>query len=207
MPKREKLLNELKGEHDYGVLLMSQMDSVPETLQFVVATTQYDEQAEGLRDQSRYVIRAIGVREHRISLGLFRSLRFVDDHPLLYEYNTPPVGVFFKGQPDHPNELLLDIMQAHSSTFGVWRTFPQYLNIAQPLLDLLTSGGGLLGEMPKPLAERMNKVLTHHKLETKLMEASKIGMSEDSHSIRQSALLIDDSYMVATTFSVDALGR
>lgn len=207
MPKRENLLSELQGEHDYGVLLMSQMDAVPETLQFVMATTQYDETAQGLRDRTRYVIRAIGVHEHRISLGMFRTLRFVDDHPLLYEHNTVPVGVFFKGKPQNANELLLDLMQAYSSTFGVWRTFPQYLNIGQPLLDLLDRGGGLLGEVPQPLAERLEKVLRHHQLETKLIAAEKIGMGEDGHGIKQSALLMDDSFVVASSFAVDTLGK
>lgn len=207
MPKREKMLAELKDEQDYGVLLMVQMDGVPETLQLVVGTTQYDADKGGLRDRGQYVVRALGVREHRVSVGLFGSLRIVDDHPLLYPHNTTPAALFFRGKPKDTNELLLDIMQAHSSVFGAWRQFPLYMNIAQPLTTLLASGGGLLGEMPKPLAERLVKVLAHHGLEHKLVEGEPVGADEHGRSRLQKALLIDDSYILALDFSVEELGK
>lgn len=207
MPKRARLLDELKDEKDYGVFLIIQMDGVPETLQLVIATTRLDEKAGGLRDRSRYVIRALGVREHRVSVGLFGTLQFLDDHPLLHQYNTPPAAVFFRGKPDDRNELLMDIMQAHASTFGPWRQFPQHMNVEQPLLDLLGSGGGLLGEMPRPLAERMVKVLEHHGLEHKLVEGEDTGEDEHGRSRQHKLLLIDQSYLIALDFTVDELGK
>ncbi|MDX1991045.1 MAG: hypothetical protein SF029_01565 [bacterium] len=200
MPKRDKLLAELQGEDRYGVLLMAQMDAVPETLQFVVVTTQMDEAAGGLRDQGRYIIRALGVREHRVSVGIFGNLRLLDDHPLLYEYNTPPTGLFFRGTPDDANELVLDIFQGYASTFGPWRQIPTYFNLNRPLLDLVSGGGDLLGEMPKPLAERLDKVLQQHRLETKVMEGKRT-------EPKLKVLLLDDSYVVALDFSIDELGK
>lgn len=207
MPKRDKLLDQLKDEKDYGVFLMVQMDGVPETLQLVVATTHLDETTGGLRDRGQYVIRALGVQEHRAEVGLFGKLGFLDEHPLLDQYNTAPVGVFFKGQPDNVNELLLDIMQAQSSVYGFWRDFPRYMNIAQPLVDLLGSGGGMLGEMPQPLAERMAKVLDHHGLEHKLVMDETPDKDEHGRSQLRKLLLIDDSYVIALDFSVEELGK
>jgi hypothetical protein len=208
MPKREQLLKDLEGDKSYGVFLMAQMDSVPETLQLVIATTEYDDQAGGLRDKSRYLIRAIGVQEHKISVGMFGSLRFFDDHPLLYQYNTTPAGVFFRGQSADPNALLVDMLQAYAGTFGPWRQIPQYLNTNKPLLSLLASTGDLLGEMPKPLAENLVKVLEKHNLETKVIEGqSPLEADEHGRTQLMKALVIDDSYLVALDFTVETLGR
>jgi hypothetical protein len=208
MPKREQLLKDLEGDNAVGVLLLVQMDSVPETLQLVIATAEYDEKAGGLRDKTRYLIRAIGVQEHRASVGIFRTLEFSTDHPLLYQYNQTPAGVFFRGQAADPNALLVDMLQAYASTFGPWRQIPQYLNTGKPLFSLLTSGGDLLGEMPKPLADRIVPVLEKHKLETKIIEGqSPLDSDEHGRSQLMQALVIDDSYLVAIDFTVDILGK
>lgn len=202
MPKREQMMREINQENGYGVFLMAQMDSVPDTLQFVVATTEYDADTDGLRDKSRYVVRSLGVQEHRISVGMFGALASHDDHPLLHQYNTQPVGVFFRGKPENPQELVLDIFQGYASTFGPWRHIPTYLNTSKPLVDLVSGGGDLLGEMPKPLAERMEKILQHHNLETKLIEGE---LPDEQPTMK--VLLLDDSYVVAMDFSIDELGR
>jgi hypothetical protein len=208
MPKREQLLRDLEGEQAYGVLLMVQMDSVPETLQLVIATTEFDEKAGGLRDKNRYLIRAIGVQEHKVSVGMFGSLRFADDHPLLYQYNTTPFGVFFRGTAADPNALLVDMLQAYATTFGPWRQIPTYLNTAKPLFNLLSSSGDLLGEMPQPLADELVKTLERHSLETKTIAGqSPLDADEHGRSQLMKALIVDESYLVAMDFTVDLLGK
>ncbi len=209
MPKRQQLLDDLSGEKSYGVFLMVQMDGVPETLQMVITTTELDEQRGGLRDKRSYVIRAIGVQEHRVSVGLFGNLRFMDTgHPLLYQYNETPAGLFFRGRPDDSNALLVDFMQAYTSTFGPWRQIPTYLNVSRPLLDLLNSGGDLVGEMPKPLAEKLASAFERHGLETKIIEgAAPEESDEHGRTQHMKALIIDDSYIVAMDFTVEFLGK
>lgn len=208
MSKQEQLFSEMAAENAVGVLLMVQMDAVPETVQIVVATTVYDEQAGGLRDQSRYVIRAIGVQEHQVSVGIFHKLQILDDHPLIYQHNTTPVGLFFRGTPDDVNALMVDLLQAYASTFGPWRQIPQYLNTSRPLLTLLSSGGDLLGEMPGPLADNLVKALEQHGLETKIV-AGQSPLEADEHGRTQlmKALILDDSYFVAMDFVVEQLGK
>lgn len=208
MPKREQLLRELSGENSYGVFLMLQMDSVPETLQLVVATTELDKQRGGFRDVGQYVIRALGVVEHRVSVGLFRSLRFVEDHPLLYQYNTTPHALFFRGKAPDPNALLVDVLQSCAMIFGPWRQVSEYLNTSQPLLSLLASEGGLLGQMPEPLARNLSGVLEKHGLET-LLQAGDPVTPQDEHGRSQlrKALILDDSYVIALDFTVDQLGK
>jgi len=205
--KKEQLIADFSKESAVGFLLMSQLDAIPETIQLVVAATELDEAAGGLRERANYVIRAIGVIEHRLSLGQFATLQFSDDHPLLYRYNDAPCGLFFRGTPDDPNALLVDMLQAYATTFGPWRQIPEYLNQNKPLFNLLTSGGDLLGEMPKKLADNLVKALESHKLETKVMVDE--GLDEDEHGRSQlrKVLLLDDSYIIALDFSVDILGK
>jgi hypothetical protein len=208
VPKRDQLLSEISGENFYGVLLAAQMGGSPNELQLIVQTAEYDASVEGLRERTRYVIRALGVREHKLSLGVFGLLQFSDDHPLLYHHNTPKAGVFFRGKVDNVAEVVLDISQAHASTFGPWRFLADDINRAAPLVDLLASGGGLLGEVPKPLAERYARVLEHHHVEHKLIEETSFEAA-DEHGRPKLAklLLIDDGYIVALDFSVDYLGK
>ncbi len=208
---RDQLMRELEGERDYGVLLVAQMGGVPNEVQLIVETAQYDEAAQGLRPQHDYIIRALGVREHRVNLGVFGRLSFSDDHPLLYHHNTPRVAVHFDGKAENVNELVLDISQAYVSTFGQWRhlvDMAEDINRAMPMVDLLNSGYGLLGTMPKPFAERIGKVLTHHNVGYSLSEDGTFE-TEDEHGRSRLAklLLIDQSYFIALDFSVEKMGK
>jgi hypothetical protein len=207
MPKRNKMLKEINGENSLGVFLMAQMDGVPDTIQLMVTTADYDKEIDGLREKGHYIIRALGVREHKISVGMFNNLVFNkgDEHPLLYGYNAKPMGVFFRGRPDNATELVLDIFQGYASTFGPWRQMPEFLNVSKPLLNLVRDGGDMLGQMPFPLAKRMEKALQHHSLETNLIEAK----LEEGHEVppQMELLLLDNSYVVAINFSVEEMGK
>lgn len=206
MPQRDLLQQALATEQGYGVLLAAQMGGAPNELQLLIQTADYDAAIEGLRERQRYVVRALGVREHKLSLGLFGRLVFSGDHPLLYHHNTPSVGVFFRGDVPHVSEVVLDLSQAHASTFGPWRPLADDINRAAPLVDLLASGGGLLGEMPKPAAERVAKVLAHHGVEHKLVEDSSFDtVDEHGRSRLAQLLLIDEGYIIALDFSVEQM--
>jgi len=207
MPDRAQLLSELEQDKDYGILLTVQVGGVPNELQLLLETAEYDEVMQGLRPRSNYIIRALGVREHRLTLGVFGKLTFTHDHPLLYHHNTPSVAVEFAGKPGNLNELVLDVSQAYASTFGTWRHLTEIsadINRAAPLVDLLNSGGGLLGIMPQPLAERMAKVLTHHGMTAQLQVDDKFSETDEHGRARGSELLlIDQTYVIALSYSVD----
>jgi hypothetical protein len=206
--KTSKLLGELQGEKDYGVLLAAQMGGVPQELQLMIQTAAFDEQANGLRPRSQYIVRALGVVEHRVSLGMFGRLFVADEHPILFHYNLPRQTIHFEGKPKDINELVLDIHQGYLSTFGPWRELARDINRAQPLVTLLTSGNGVLGTMPTPAAERMVKVLKHHGMSARLEEYVPYEQSDEHGRSRMMKLLaIDDSYLIALDFSVDELGK
>lgn len=206
---RAQLLSELNQEQDYGILLTAQVGGVPNEIQLLVETAVYDEAVEGLRPRGNYIIRALGVREHRVSLGVFGRLAFTQEHPLLFHHNLPRYAVQFEGKPDNLHEIVLDISQAYASTFGAWRHLTEIsadINRAMPLYDLLSAGDGLLGVMPAPLAERMEKVLTHHGMKvTKELAEPFTPKDEHGRSRASELLLIDQTFIVALSFSVDKM--
>lgn len=211
-PEQEQFFADLQGENRQLALLVAQVGAAPTELQLITQVAEYDEEAEGLRPVRSYIVRVLGVLEHRIqNLGTtVDNVQLLDDHPLLYEYTTPPTAVFFRGSVNNPDALLMDIAQAHSSTFQGWRHFPQYLNVEQPLASLLSSGGGLLGQMPKPLAERVLKVLEHHKLETKTAQGTPYVGLHDNPALLQTPLkllIIGSSYFVSYGFSFQEMRR
>lgn len=210
MPKRDQLVSELSGEKDYGVLLVAQMGGVPNELQLIIQTAQYDDQAQGLRPRHTYVARALGVLEHRVSVGVFGRLRFLDEHPLLYHHNTPKVAVYFDGKPADFNELVLDISQAHVSAYEGWRHLVETedVNRSLPLIELFQRGFGVVGVMPQPFAERVGKVLDHHGIKhTANVETDFETTDEHGRSRLAKLLLLDQSYVIALSFSVEELGK
>ncbi|MCA9914111.1 MAG: hypothetical protein KC496_12215 [Anaerolineae bacterium] len=207
MPKRQKLQSELKGERDYGVFLAAQMGGVPEELQLMIQTAQLDEQAGGLRPRGQYVVRVLGVKEHRASLGVFGNFFFAEDHPLLFHYNEPRQTIHFSGKPADIHELVLDIHQAYVTTFGPWRELAGDINRTQPLVSLLASGEGVLGVMPQPVAERVAKVFAHHKMTCTLDDEPAPAIDDHGRSQKMKLLGIGDSYFVAMDYSVDEIGK
>jgi hypothetical protein len=206
MPLTEQLLREMSAEESLGIVLMAQLDAVPETLQVVIVTTEPDPTTGNLRDLNRYLIRAIGVAEHRLTLGLFKSLRITEDHPLLYAYNTDAVGLFFRGETPNADSLVLDVLQGYASVFGQWRSPPTYFNLEAPLHTLLTSGGGLLGEMPRPLADRLSNIMEAHGLETRTFFEEEVP-DEHGRERKRRVMLLDDAFIVAFDFTIERLGK
>ena len=76
------------------------------------------------------------------------------------------------------------------------------------MVDLLNSGYGLLGTMPKPFAERIAKVLAHHNITYSLTEDAAFEATDDhGRSKLAKLLLIDQSYFIALDFSVELMGK
>ena len=211
MDKREQFLADVAPEDHHAALLVAQVGAMPTELQLVIDVARYDESVEGLRPLRSYIVRVLGVVEHQITgLGTTTSdVRLLTDHPLLKQYTDEAAALFFRGQPDDANALALDIAQAHASTFGPWRHFPEYINAEKPLLTLLTSGGGLLGQMPRSLADACVPVLEHHGLETKLMlDASQASRAEGPMKDQDlQVLLLGDAYFISYAFAFDEVGK
>ncbi|MDX2163610.1 MAG: hypothetical protein SF162_20005 [bacterium] len=215
MPERAKLLADLDGINRYGVLMLVQMGGVPEEIQLIFQTAAYDQAANGLRPLNNYIIRALGVREHKLSVGVFSRLAFLDEHPLLIHHNTPRVAVMFDGAPADVNEALLDLQSTYISTFLMWRHMVENtgdFNATMPLDRLLAKnddeGSKMLGVMPRPLADRVVKVLAHHGLTAHTaQDPDWEAVDEHGRSHAAKLLLIDQSYVIALDFSVEQLKK
>jgi hypothetical protein len=208
MPKRDQFFADLQAEGRQAALLIAQVGAMPTELQLVVQVAQFEEDAGGLRPMRTYIVRVLGALEHRIAnLGTTTDeVTLTDDHPLLYAYTSPAAALFFRGRPENPALLALDVAQEHALTFRGWRHFPDYLNVSTPLLTLLSSGGGLLGQMPLPLAQRLARALEAHGLETKLIEDAPPARPPVPDQRRQ-ALLFGESFFISWAFSFEEMGR
>lgn len=210
MPKTRQFFDDMGGDNRQAALLVAQVGAAPNELQLITQVAEYDEAAGGLRPICTYIIRVLGVIEHRIvNFGTtVEDVKLETDHPLLYQYARKPTAVFFRGEVANPDTLTMDIAQAHATTFFPWRHFPEYLNTSQPLSTLFASGGGLIGNMPEPLAERVVKVLEHHGLEHKTVQDKPYVQLHDNPALLQTqlkVLLLGASYFVSYAFSIEEL--
>ncbi|MFZ4827032.1 MAG: hypothetical protein ACOYLB_06730 [Phototrophicaceae bacterium] len=208
MPARERLNQDLQGEDKLGILLMVQMGGVPEELQLMIQTVTVDKVNQTLQEGNAYIVRVLGVREHRVSLGMFRSMFWASDHPILYHHNSPEWQLSFEGMPSDVNALMIDLQATYGATFGPWRDIVQDLNHDMPLSNLLQQGKGILGTFPQPLAERFINVLAHHGIQSGYVEvhaAPEPDTKMKGFKDQLSVLGIDDSYFIAYSFMVDNL--
>jgi hypothetical protein len=207
MPKREQFFEDMQADHRQVALLMAQVGAMPTELQLFLQVAEWVEDGDkgGLRPVRGYVVRVLGAEEHHINtLGLTAgTAELTTDHPLLYAHMYPPCALFFRGTPNDPNALALDLIQAHASTFQGWRHFPDFLDLQQSLFSLLTSGGGLVGQMPQNLAVALERVFNAHGLETKLMVGEKAQHSSPLKDQKMSALIIGKSYFLSYAFSFE----
>ena len=63
----------MDGDDRQAAMLVAQVGGMPNELQIILETAQYDDEREGLRPLHNYIIRVLGVTEHRIlNLGTTR---------------------------------------------------------------------------------------------------------------------------------------
>lgn len=205
----QKILGLLAPEDNLGVLLAAQLGGTPQEIQLIIQTTDFidpsDDYPEGaLKPSGEYIIRAINVVEHKLSLGLFRNLVQSDSNALLYQHNQPIMQVAFTGKTEQVDSLMIDLNQLYGQTYGIYepsRRMAEEINPTQPLATLLSSGEGILGGMPLPFAQKVVKVLAKYDLTATLSE-----MDTHRPNFEFQALVMDDSYVIAQLFSADPMG-
>jgi hypothetical protein len=212
MPDRARLLEDVAHADGHVATLVAQVGAAPNELQLVLETARLDVARGGLLPQNAYIVRALGVLEHRISgLGMTAGdLAIHEQHPLLGVYVEPVVAVFFRGQARDVPALVAAIVAAHRAVLGDWRPFPQFLADEVPLAEHLAGGGGLLGQMPATLASEIVPLLVAAGLEVKQAEEQAYVDRHDHPALRAQrpkALVIGESWVVAYDFAVDGMRR
>lgn len=205
-PTLQKILAALAPEENLGILLAAQVGGTPNEIQLILQTTEHlDGEGERLRPTGQYIIRAISVVEHKLALGFFRTMVHSDSNALLAPHNEPRMVVTFKGQPANVDSLMIDLYQLYGQTYGIYdptTRMADELNREQPLATLLTTGQGILGEMPASFAYKVTKLLERHGLASQLDE-----IELERPDLTRQALILDDSYIIAQFFSADPMGQ
>ena len=197
-----QIIETLRDENRLGVILAAQMGGTPEEVQLILQTTAFDEEQQGLIPDKTFVIRCLGVQEHRVSLGLFNTIIYVEEHPLLWNHNYAFKQIYFRGTPDDVNDLMLDLNQLYGAQYGPFRTLADNINRSLPLSKLLLSGHGLLGEMPEPMAEKVQALFEKHGMTIKLVDTE---LKEPP--VKFSLLVLDDSFFIAQLYSVEPMKK
>lgn len=195
-----ELLQWFTDEHHLGVILVAQMGMTPEEIQLVIQTAEYVEAEQALITKKAYLMRCLGVQKHQLSLGAFGRIAHTEDHPLLWNFNYPYQQIYFNGTPNNVDELMIELNQLYGQHYGQHHGLVDDVNRSRPLGSILSAGYGLLGEMPQPMAEKVKALLAKHGLQVDFVESE-----IEAPPIPLRLLVLDDSYFVATLFSVDPM--
>jgi hypothetical protein len=190
----EQISQEMEAENAVGLILAAQLYGSPEAMQAVVQTALFE--PAGLRPQNQYVIQMAQVVEHQIVLGLFNTIEFTDNHPLLHAHNASHAAIYLASKADDPGQVLRDMQESHDHLYGEWRDLRESLNQLSTAGQVFAAGYGLLGEMPRPFADTVSAILTRHGVKHNMVETSEgQGMYK--------ALILDNTYFVAAEITVE----
>lgn len=196
----QEIVQTLDDDHKLGILLAAQVGGTPEEVQLILQTADFDEESKSIQPRRAFIIRCLGVQEHRLSLGLFNKMVHVEDHPLLWNHNFPYRQIYFRGTPENVDSLMLDLTQLFGQHYGPFRTLADQVNRSMPMGKLLTSGHGLLGEMPLPMAEKVQALLERYGLTVRLNPSE-----QEDPPISFQLLVMDDSFLIAQLYSVEPM--
>jgi hypothetical protein len=195
----QQLMQSLTDEPDkIGILLAVQMGGTPQELQLLIQTANFTEETHTVQSEEAFLLRCVGVGEHRVSLGMFKQMMLVDDDPLLWNHNTPYVQVYFRGQTEQIDTLMLELTQLYGQHYSVFRSLADDINRMAPLSTILSGGYGLLGEMPTPMAERVKTLFERNGLTITFQPSER-----ETPTIPSRLLVLDDSFFIAQLFSAD----
>ncbi|HLA43358.1 MAG TPA: hypothetical protein VJZ27_07995 [Aggregatilineales bacterium] len=203
----QQILETLESEDHLGVLLAAQLGGTPQEVQLILQTTEYNDTHDALRPIGQYIIRAIGVREHRLSVGLFGTMVLSHQNALLYPHNEKMIQVYFRGSPENVDSLMIELNQLYGQTYGQYdplRRMAEEINPARPLESLLKGGQGLLGNMPEPFAQKVAALLERHQMKARLLDDEEA--NEHRPPMQFQSLVMDDSFLIAQLFSADPMG-
>ena len=196
----QSIIQTLTHNDKIGVLLVAQMGATPQEVQLILQTADYDEETYTVTTGDTFIIRCIGVEDHRISVGLFNRLIVTDEHPVLWNYNEVFRQIYFKGTPDNIDGLMLELNQLYGQHYGEVRNLAQDINRMAPLETILKRGNGLLGEMARPMAEKIKALFARYEMEVNLVPSE-----QEEPPFKHVLLVMDDSFVIAQLFSADPL--
>lgn len=190
----------LEDDNHLGILSSAQVGAATQEIQLMLQVADYDAEHGHIRPLAAYRLRCLDVREQRLSLGLFKTMFLVKEHPLLWNHNFPYQQVYFRGEAGDSKALILDLHRLYAKVYGAFRSLYEDLNRAMSLDDLFGAGRGLLGEMPLPMAQRVQAQLEQHGLSTTIIEPE-----QDITEMPLQLLSFDESFLVLASCTAQEL--
>jgi len=194
----DQLFAEMQAEDSVGLLLAAQLHNTPGEMNIVVQSTLLDHSIGRLRPQNQYIIHLTNLAEHKLTLGLFDEIAFVESHPLLIHHNAPRFNVFIGNAAESPEAVLQEIEDAHEAILKSWRDMARDFNTMAAPDVILRTGYGFLGKMPEPLAQAVAQILTRHNVQHNLI-------ADETPITPMKLLAIDQSYFVAAAFEIEVV--
>jgi len=193
----DALRKDLTGENTVGLLIGAQLGVSPSELTMIVRAATVNPATGEATSTHQYQVTAIGMVEHKLTLGLFNGVGYADEHPLLYHHNAPGVKIFITSPVIDPDALLWAIDAAYGELFGRWRDLTADLNQRADPRAILQNGKGALGTFPAPFAPLVDRLLTEQAIgHQAIMTDPKIGGCV--------LLALDDSFVIARSFTVQS---
>jgi len=97
--------------------------------------------------------------QRRICDDLFSSFDIFEEHVLLWEYNQPKAGLYFKGTTENISGLIGELYLKHLSITQDWIPLTEYINDMVDIQELIKAGYGLLANAPMEIIEEFSEVL------------------------------------------------
>ena len=156
-------------------------------------------------------VRCHETRCNRFDGSLCRiNFEVVEDHVVLLPHSQPHVELYFSSSPADPDALVGQLIEAHRKMVGDWLSPFAYFN-ASPmhrLSELLGGGFGKLADGPLPLIERYRSVLETAGVRSSTPPARPPVYRKNDSWVEEVgplfALFMDDSYVVARSFTAEA---
>ena len=157
----------------------------------------------------RWQVVCSGVREDCLSLGYAYGLQLSDDHAVLWPHAARRTSTSFYGKCENPSAVAGALYERHRELAGGWIPFHKFLNPEVRLTELIAGGFGMLAEGPEQLILAYEEVMRQHGFLTSHLDPTEPvywgggGWREERGAL--SALILDESYVVAENFMSKAI--
>ncbi|MFO0983049.1 MAG: hypothetical protein U1E76_15195 [Planctomycetota bacterium] len=152
----------------------------------------------------RFLLSCLGTVERQLDAGSSEEIRWVDQHPVLWTFNSPHGYLHLGSRPADAFAAVGRLYEAHEQLFQGWKALREFLNpgFTSNLHELLEGGRGMLAQGPCPVLERYRDAL-QPLMETYLNDAPHDRRYDAQHPKR--ALIFDDCYVVCDSVDVKEL--
>ncbi|KAA6438856.1 hypothetical protein FEM33_15400 [Dyadobacter flavalbus] len=161
--------------------------------------------------QTTYVIVKVDGNEMRINFdhkqefklvkGKSGQLQYLDEHPLLMNYNEQSISMYINSKPENAAKLNSEIQLAVDELLKGWRNWDSYFldvhsrSSIETFKSNLLSGSGRIFEGPITIANRVIAVFEKHNVLTKSFPGL---LKQKQYRL----LLIENNYVIANAFEI-----